>query len=126
MESLLYIAASKGILLPKVSIQFLRIRDEQMAVLRSSRRRMFEEMAVSRLAHLHSGDMDAVRQKVLGDIQRAVELGFRKETDLLRWLELNCRLAQLPHYREWAQTFLTDPDLAPAARLKIVEDEIGG
>ncbi len=97
-----------------------------MAALRSSRRRLFEEMAVARLAPLHSGDENAIRQKVLDDIQRAFELGFQRESDLLKWLEVNCLLAQHPHRQEWANAFLADAELAPAARLRIVEDEIRG
>jgi hypothetical protein len=100
----------------------LVIRKAQMEALQAHRRRQFEDTAVAHMLKRNGGDPVSVRETVRSGIHDASTMGLRKESELLRWLDLIPRLETDAGSKARAAGILADPELTPALKLSMLED----
>lgn len=102
----------------------LRIRDAQMEALRRQRQQDFEDLAVAHVAARTGEDEESVRSAVRSGIRQALDAGLRKESEILRWLDVTRLLQSHPEKAEWAAAISADPELTPSVRLTLIEDGV--
>ncbi|MGA3242377.1 MAG: hypothetical protein ABSG03_39530 [Bryobacteraceae bacterium] len=100
----------------------LLIRQEQMEALQAHSRRRFEDTAVARVLSRAGGDPASVREAVRAGVQQAWAMGLRKESEILRWLDLMPLLEADSGRNAWAADILADRELTPSLKLRVLED----
>ena len=102
----------------------LVVRDTQLEVFRDRRRQLFEDAAVASLSARSGDSPDLVRENVRNGIRQALELGLRKEAEILRWLRVMALLEAQPNRSEPAREILADSDLTPSLKLTLLETSL--
>lgn len=103
-------------------VPMLTIRSAQMEAFQAHRRRNLEEAAVAHMLSRTGDDALAVRETVRAGIQQAWSIGFRHESEILRWLRLIPVLDADAGRKAWVTAILADRELTPALKLTLLED----
>jgi hypothetical protein len=103
----------------------LVIREAQMEALRAHRRQRFEDAVTAHLLRRDGGDPVAARESARSAIREASGIGLRTEGEIFRWIELMHWLNAHTDRRPWADAIVSDPELTPALKLRLLEDGAG-
>jgi hypothetical protein len=100
----------------------LVIREAQMEALRAHQRQQFEDAVVDHLLRRVGGEPVLLRNFVRAGILEALRIGLRTEDQILRWLKLRQWLEAHSDREPWAAGILSDSELAPGLKLRLLED----